>query len=102
MSADDPFNQEAALLGFDFDGEIKIGANYVPFVRDGNNIYLSGKIPRVGDTVVVTGAAGKQATLAQAQLAAKVCAMRALAILKSVVGSLEHVKGILRVTVYVQ
>jgi len=102
MNADDRFDLEAKSLGYNFDGEIKIGGNYVPLVRDGKHIYLSGQIPRVEDTVVVTGAAGAEASLAQAQLAAKVCAMRALALLKRAVGSLENVKSILRVTVYVQ
>ena len=82
--------------------EIKIGGNYVPLVRDGHHIYLSGQIPRVGDTVVVTGAAGAGASLADAQKAAKVCAMRALALLQRALGSLDAVQSILRITVYVQ
>lgn len=77
MSCDERFAQEAQALGYSFDGEIKIGGNYVPLVRDGRHLYLSGQIPRVGDTVVVTGAAGADASLQDAQRAAKVCAMRA-------------------------
>lgn len=76
MSRDARFEEQAQALGYRFDGEIKIGGNYVPLVRDGHHIYLSGQIPRVGDTVVVTGAAGAGASLADAQKAAKVCAMR--------------------------
>jgi enamine deaminase RidA (YjgF/YER057c/UK114 family) len=102
MNADSRFDLEAKTLGYRFDGEIKIGGNYVPWVRDGNHVYLSGQIPRVENTVVVTGAAGADASLAQAQWAARVCAMRALALLKRCVGSLQNVKSILRVTVYVQ
>ena len=41
-------------------------------------------------------------TLNHAQLAAKVCAMRALALLQRELGSLEKVRQILRVTVYTQ
>src|SRR3990167_5058386 len=95
MSRDARFQEQAQALGYSFDGEIKIGGNYVPLVRDGHHIYLSGQIPRVGDTVVVTGDAGAGASLADAQKAAKVCAMRALA-------SLDAVQSILRITVYVQ
>ena len=61
MSRDARFQEQAQALGYSFDGEIKIGGNYVPLVRDGHHIYLSGQIPRVGDTVVVTGAAGADA-----------------------------------------
>lgn len=102
MSRDEQFNKEAAALGYSFDGEIKIGGNYVPLVRDGNHVYLSGQIPRVGDTVVVTGAAGTEVPLAKAQIAAKVCAMRALALLQRSLGSLDAVEAIPRITVYVQ
>ena len=104
MSRDARFEEQAQALGYRFDGEIKIGGNYVPLVRDGHHIYLSGQIPRVGDTVVVTGAAGAGAgaSLADAQKAAKVCAMRALALLQRAWGSLDAVQSILRITVYVQ
>ena len=104
MSRDARFEEQAQALGYRFDGEIKIGGNYVPLVRDGHHVYLSGQIPRVGDTVVVTGAAGAGAgaSLADAQKAAKVCAMRALALLQRAVGSLDAVQSILRITVYVQ
>ena len=104
MSRDARFEEQAQALGYRFDGEIKIGGNYVPLVRDGHHIYLSGQIPRVGDTVVVTGAAGAGAgaSLADAQKAAKVCAMRALALLQRAVGSLDAVQSILRISVYLQ
>nr|WP_316643428.1 RidA family protein [uncultured Roseateles sp.] len=102
MSRDERFNQEVQALGYSFDGEIKIGGNYVPLVRDGQQIYVSGQIPRVGDQVVVTGAVGAEVTLERAQLAAKVCAMRALALLQRSLGSLEQVRAVLRITVYVQ
>jgi enamine deaminase RidA (YjgF/YER057c/UK114 family) len=102
MSRDEQFTKEAAALGYSFDGEIKIGGNYVPLVRDGTHIYVSGQIPRVANTVVVVGAAGTEVSLAQAQVAAKVCVMRALALLQRSLGSLEHVRAIPRITVYVQ
>ena len=102
MSRDTQFTQAAAALGYSFDGEIKIGGNYVPLVRDGHTVYLSGQIPRVGNEVVVTGRAGGDVPLAQAQLAAKICVMRALALLQRALGSLDAVRAVLRITVYVQ
>lgn len=101
MSADQRFNLIAEQLGYSFDGEIKIGGNYVPLIRHNDEIYISGQIPRVGDTVVVTGRAGADTTLAQAQLAAKVCAMRALALLQRSAGSLDGIKRLLRMNLYV-
>jgi enamine deaminase RidA (YjgF/YER057c/UK114 family) len=102
MSRDERFENQAAALGYSFDGEIKIGGNYVPLLKDGNHVYVSGQIPRVGDTVVVIGPAGAEVPLEQAQIAAKVCVMRALALLKRSLGSLEKVVAIPRISVYVQ
>lgn len=102
MTRDAKFLKAATSLGYSFDGEIKIGGNYLPVVRDGNQIYVSGQIPRVGDEVMVVGRAGGEVSLAQAQLAAKICVMRALALLKNSLGSLEKVKSVLRINVYVQ
>jgi enamine deaminase RidA (YjgF/YER057c/UK114 family) len=102
MNCDTNFQAEADALGYSFDGEIKVGGNYASVVQDGYHFYVSGQVPRVGSTVVVTGAAGVAVNLASAQLGAKVCAMRALALLQRSLGSLNHVKGILRLNVYVQ
>jgi len=102
MSRSERFTAEARALGYSFDGEIKIGGNYVPVVRDGSHAYVSGQIPRVGNAVVVTGAAGAETSLAQAQDAAKVCVMRALALLAKSLGSLEAIAAVPRITVYVQ
>lgn len=72
------------------------------WLKNSAQVYVSGQIPRVANTVVVTGRAGTEVSVPQAQLAAKVCAMRALALLRQNLGSLERVKHILRMTVYVQ
>lgn len=96
------FAAVAAALGHDFDGDIQIGGNYVSVVQHGAEVYVSGQIPRVGSTVVVTGRVGADVSLAQAQIGAKICAMRALALLRQTLGSLERVKQVLRISVYVQ
>jgi len=102
MPRDARFRQAAAELGYALEGEIRIGGNYVPLLRDGDTVYLSGQVPRVGSDVVVTGRAGSEVSLAEAQRAAQICVLRALALLQRELGSLEHVRQILRVTVYVQ
>jgi enamine deaminase RidA (YjgF/YER057c/UK114 family) len=101
-SADECFQKAAAELGYSFDGELKIGGKYVPLVRDGSTLYVSGQVPLIGSTIVVTGRVGAEVLLAEAERAAKVCAMRALALLQRELGSLDNVRQILRVTVYAQ
>lgn len=102
MSRDQALTQAAQQLGYDFDGEIKAGGNYQPLMRDGNTVYVSGQVPRVKDTVVVTGRVGTEVDLARAQHAAKICAMRALVLLQRSLGSLDAVKQILRLNVFTQ
>ncbi len=101
-SCDYRFRQAAQALGFSFDGPIQIGGNYAPVIQHGNQLYVSGQIPRVGDRVVITGSAGDGVDLSQAQMAAKICAMRALALLQQTLGSLDKVQAILKINVYVQ
>jgi len=102
MSRDALFRQAAVELGFAPDAEIVKGGNYVPLLRDGDTVYVSGQVPRIGTEVVVTGRAGGEVTLEQARYGAKVCVLRALALLQRELGGLEPVRRILRVTVYVQ
>ena len=102
MTAESKFKEAAASLGYSFDGDIRVGGNYVSIIRDGNVLYVSGQVPRVGTEVVVVGRVGEQVSLAQAQLAAKVCALRALALIQRELGSLAKVRQVLRVTVFIQ
>lgn len=95
-------DQVAAELGHSFEGEIRVGGHYASAVRDGRTVYLSGQVPRVGSTVVVTGRVGDAVSLEQARLAAQICTLRALAILRQTLGSLDAVERVLRVTVFIQ
>ena len=100
MSADQRFQEQAAALGYSFDGPIKVGGNYSPVVRDGVLVYVSGQIPRVGEEVVVIGAVGADVSLDRAKLAAKICALRALAVTARAVGGLAAIVAVPRMTVY--
>ena len=102
MTADSRFLEATQMLGLSFDVDIKIGGNYVSVVRDGEVVYVSGQVPRVGSSVVVTGRVGEEVTLEQARLGAKICVMRALVLLQQELGSLENIRQVLRVTVYTQ
>jgi enamine deaminase RidA (YjgF/YER057c/UK114 family) len=102
MSRDTAFSETAAALGLNFDGEIKLGGNYAALARDGHTVYVSGQVPRVGTEVVVTGRAGRDVTLARAQFAAQVCALRALALLQRSLGSLDKLRAVVKVNVFTQ
>lgn len=60
-------------------------ANYVPFVRSGNLLHVSGQISKDGDTLI-TGKLGADMDVAGGQAAAKVCAIALLAQVKAACG----------------
>ena len=68
-------------------------ANYVPWKRDGNTIYLSGQGPRDKDGKHITGNVGKDVTVEQAYEYAKLVGLGLLAAAKQAAGgSLDKVE----------
>jgi len=102
MSVDTAFKAIAARHGFPLDEAIKIGGNYVPLLQEGEVIYVSGQIPRVGDVVRHVGEVGTDIGLAEAQQAAAISTLRALALVQRHLGSLDLVRSVPRITVYVR
>ena len=72
-------------------------ANYIPAVRTGNLVYLSGQIPRGADGKVIAGKVGREVSTEQAALAARACGLQLLAALKAEIGSRGKVKRSVRV-----
>jgi len=77
-------------------------ANYVPAVRTGNLVVTSGQLPVVGKEVMFTGKLGRDIHEEDGQHAARLCALNALAQIKSLVGNLDYVTRVVRVEGYVQ
>jgi enamine deaminase RidA (YjgF/YER057c/UK114 family) len=102
MESNARFEAISNELGIHFEQEIRAGANYEVAVQDGNAIYVSGQIPRVHGKIAVTGRVGQDVSLEEAQQAARISTLRALAILRQSLGSLDRISKVLRVTVFVQ
>lgn len=96
------FDGIAHQLGHRFDGELRIGGNYVPAVQQGDQVYVSGQIPRIDNTVMVVGRVGAEVSLEQGRHAARICTMRALAILAQHLGDLDAIQKVVRINVYVR
>lgn len=75
--------------------------SYVPWVRTGDLIYLSGILPLVEGKILSPGRLGESVTTAEGVAAARRAAVNALAVLKAAVGSLENVSRIVRLTGHV-
>ncbi len=79
-------------------------AAYVPAVLDGSRVYVSGQVPFVDGVLVETGQVGELiglVTPARAKELAAVCALNAIAAVKSVVEDLDRVERIVKVTGFV-
>lgn len=74
---------------------------YVPVTRVGNLVVTSGQLPVSGKEVLFTGKVGGPMTETDGSNAARICALNALAQIKTVVGNLDKVKRIVRVEGYV-
>lgn len=77
-------------------------ARYAPVAIHGGVAYVSGQLPRDGDRVTVIGAVGQEASVASAREGARLALLRGLAALKSEVGSLNNVRRVIKLSVYVQ
>ena len=74
---------------------------YVPVVKSKQTVYVSGQIPIEDGKIAFKGKVPSGQPLEQAQKAAKLCAINALAQLKSELGSLDKISKILRVSGFV-
>lgn len=79
-----------------------VGA-YVPVLRHGQLLFLSGQIPLRDGQVAYTGRVGGPTgrTLEDAQAAARLCTLNALAIAADAAGGIDRIAGVVKVAVYV-
>jgi enamine deaminase RidA (YjgF/YER057c/UK114 family) len=70
-------------------------ANYVPAVRSGNLVFLSGHGP-VGEDRLITGKLGADLTVEEGYQAARIVAIGLLGSLKALVGDLDKVRRIVK------
>ena len=93
--------QRLAELGFEIPDVVAPLASYVPAVRSGSYVYTSGQVPMVQGQLAVTGKVGADVDLATAQRCAQICALNALAAVRSLTGDLSAVTRIVKVVGYV-
>ncbi len=74
--------------------------SYVPAVRTGNLLFISGQIPMEDGKVVFTGKVSDE-NLETAQKSARMCAINLLAQIKRELGSLDKVSKIVRLSGFV-
>jgi len=73
---------------------------FAPFIRSGDQIYLSGRLGKEGGKVLC-GKVGNEISLDQGKLAARHVAIELLAVLKAAIGDLDCVRRIVKLFVMV-
>lgn len=87
-------------MGIELTEPAKPVASYVPGVKTGNLIFVSGQIPKK-DGEIITGRLGKDISIEDAYEAAKLCCISCLSVVKSITGDLDKIKRIVKVVGYV-
>lgn len=74
---------------------------YVPAVRAGDLLFLSGILPLREGKLLYKGKVGKEITLEEAQEASRVTIINALSVIKAEIGELDKVRRVVRLSGYV-
>jgi len=91
-----------AELGLELPQPSLPGANYVPFVRTGELLFLTGQLSQWNGERRFVGKVGREFDLEQARQAARLCALNLVAQAKAALdGDLERVTRVVRVAGYV-
>jgi enamine deaminase RidA (YjgF/YER057c/UK114 family) len=88
-------------LGIDLPEVAKPRWAYVPFVRAGNLVFISGQIGTKDGRIVHPGKLGREIDVPTGAQAARAAAISALAVLRQAAGSLDHVVRMVKATVFV-
>jgi enamine deaminase RidA (YjgF/YER057c/UK114 family) len=76
-------------------------ASYLPAMQTGNLVFTAGQLPMVEGELISKGLLGLDVEIDEANKAARICTLNALAAIKGVIGDLDRVKQIVRVVGYV-
>jgi enamine deaminase RidA (YjgF/YER057c/UK114 family) len=99
-----PASQRLAALGLTLPPVAAPLAAYVPAVRTGSYVYVSGQLPLVDGKLQATGKVGASVSVEEAAALARICALNGLAAAAGAVGGpggLDAIARIVKVTCFV-
>lgn len=88
-------------LGFEIPEVAKPLAAYIPAKQVGDLIMTSGQVPLVKGEIKYKGKIGKELTEEDGQKAAQICALNCLTAIKGVIGNLDKIIEVVKLTVFV-
>jgi enamine deaminase RidA (YjgF/YER057c/UK114 family) len=93
--------QKIIDLGFVLPETAKPLAAYIPAIQSGNLVFTSGQLPMINGSLAETGKVGGSVSPERAKELATVCALNALAAVKTVIGDLDKIKRVVKVVGFV-
>ena len=90
-----------AELGITLPEAAAPAANYVPFVKSGNQLFISGQIPQTAAGEKVVGKLGDSMQTEAGAEAAKLCAISLIAQMKAATGDLDKVARVVKLVGFV-
>jgi enamine deaminase RidA (YjgF/YER057c/UK114 family) len=94
-------NERLRDLGLELPPAPKPVGAYVPAVRTGNLLFVSGQLPMRGGELIVKGRLGDEVSIDQARECARQAALNALAAVAAEAGGLDRVARVVRLVGYV-
>ena len=97
MSVEEKLRQ----MGLELPEPPKPVASYLPCVRTGNLLFVSGQVPREKGVLRFSGHLGGNLNVEDGRQAARLCALNALSAVKQELGTLDRVRRIVKLTGFV-
>lgn len=93
--------ERLAKLGLELPPVARPVAAYVPAVRSGPYVYVSGQLPWRDGELIAKGKVGAEVSVEDANSCARQCGLNALAVINAELGSLSAVKRVVKVLGFV-
>jgi enamine deaminase RidA (YjgF/YER057c/UK114 family) len=95
------YEEKLKELGIELPQPPKPVATYIPAVRAGNLLFLSGVLPMQNGQLAYTGKLGRDLTVEQGMQAARTALLNALAIARQELGTLDRITRVVKVVGHV-
>ena len=93
--------QRIKELGYELPEAPKPVAAYIPAVQSGNLVFTAGQIPIKNGQLLYKGKLGDNIDIDTGQDAARLTALNCLSVIKSLIGDLDRINRIVKLTVFV-
>jgi enamine deaminase RidA (YjgF/YER057c/UK114 family) len=95
------FDERLEALGLELPSAPKPVASYIPAVRSGHLLFLSGVLPFRNGQLTCTGKVGRELTTDQGSAASRTAVLNALAVARQELGTLDRINKVVRMVGHV-